>query len=149
MGWPRQVYFFLELTTTDCYACSLYARIRIRNSAFLLFLKPIFIISMASLLLNPTNAASRCDHSHSHTQTHRLQRLARCSHIRPQAKQLRRSSSVSTATTAIQHSTNAQSLFCNRGGSSLSYVSRSSASSRSSADNGTGSGRRESAPMSL
>ena len=59
----RQVYFFLELTTIDSYVCSLYAPIRIRTPAFLLFLKPIFIIGMASLVVNPTNAASRCDHS--------------------------------------------------------------------------------------
>ena len=52
----RQAYFFL---TTDCYVCSLYARIRIRTLAFLLFL----INCMASLVVNPTDAASRCDHS--------------------------------------------------------------------------------------
>ena len=45
-----QVYFFLELTTTYCYVCSLYARIRIRTPTLLLFLKPIFIICMASLI---------------------------------------------------------------------------------------------------
>ena len=36
--------FFLELTTINCYVYSLYARIRTRIPAFLLFLKPIFII---------------------------------------------------------------------------------------------------------
>ena len=41
------------------------------------FLKPTFIICMASLVVNPTNAASRYMRplAHNHTQTHRLQRL--------------------------------------------------------------------------
>ena len=81
--------------------------------------------------------------AHSHTQTHRPQRLghARTSDIkrndcedRPQSLRRR---------PQFRHSTNAQSLFCNHGGISMSYLSRSSAGSRSSADNGTSPGRRE------
>ena len=106
-SWPSRS-IFSGVTTADCYVCSLYARIRIRTPAFLLFLKPIFIIWMDSLVVNPANAASRCDHSCQGP----LRR-------RPQSR----------------HSTNAQSLFCNRGGLSLSYLSRSSACSRSSAQN--------------
>ena len=77
----------MELTTTDCYV------LRIRTPAFLLFLKPSSLFVWLHYLLIPPSP-SRCDHSPSHTQTHRLQRLAQRTHIRRQAKRLQRPSSV-------------------------------------------------------
>ena len=129
------VHYFLNLntTTTDyCLAHSTHAHAPLRpffssKSSSLIFR----LYGFADAANRPTNAASRCTYPPTVI-------------IRPIVFIF----SIYGDDRNTWHSTNARTVFCNRGDSSFSYLRQSSASSRSSADDCTCPGRRESAPMS-